>query len=472
MPKRASGQAPRSGKHDARNRKSLASPARLAALEACMIVRERDAYAQEVIAATIDRSALSAEDRAFATLLVLGVSSTWGTLDELIDRSLRSPKDIKADVRDALRISAYEMAFLHKETYAVVDQGVELVRAVAPRAAGVGNAALRSLARLMPAFPFGDPETDLAAFARLEGFPLWIAELLSDEMGPDAARAFMRASNEPAPLFVAENPLRAKEGEVLAELERAKAHCVAVGTGEDRVSGCWHVTPARVLSDGRIRRLIGDGKMLVSDASSQRVADLVLPETEPSSTLEIGAGRGTKTILLEGAAVRRWGHPLASHAAVDNHPFKIELLQRRAAENGIDDIEGIVADATDLQATLGERTFDFVFIDAPCSGLGTLRRHPEIRWRLTLDHVKELARTQLALLRSAAQCVSPDGTLAYATCTVTRQENIQVVKAFLESPEGRAFRLAPIGGKSCFAPLLEPGSPDAHFAVTFRRVSE
>ena len=159
-------------------------------------------------------------------------------------------------------------------------------------------------------------------------------------MGPDAARAFMRASNEPAPLFVAENPLRAKEGEVLAELERAKAHCVAVGTGEDRVSGCWHVTPARVLSDGRIRRLIGDGKMLVSDASSQRVANLVLPETEPSSTLEIGAGRGTKTILLEGAAVRRWGHPLASHAAVDNHPFKIELLQRRAAEYGIDDIEG------------------------------------------------------------------------------------------------------------------------------------
>ena len=94
MPKRASGQAPRSGKHDARNRKSLASPARLAALEACMIVRERDAYAQEVIAATIDRSALSAEDRAFATLLVLGVASTWGTLEELIDRSLRSPKDI------------------------------------------------------------------------------------------------------------------------------------------------------------------------------------------------------------------------------------------------------------------------------------------------------------------------------------------------------------------------------------------
>lgn len=472
MPKRASGIGSRSGSSASPNRKSMASPARLAALEACMIVRERDAYAQEVIAATIDRSALSAEDRAFATLLVLGVASTWGTLDELIDRSLRSPKDIKPDVRDALRISAYEMAFLRKETYAVVDQGVELVRAVAPRAAGVGNAALRSLARLMPAFPFGDPETDLAAFARLEGFPLWIAELLSVEIGLDAARSFMRASNEPAPLFVAENALCAKEGEIVAELERAKARCVAVGAGDDVVSGCWRVTPARVLSDGRIRRLIGDGKMLVSDASSQRVASLVLPDAEPESVLEIGAGRGTKTILLESAAVRRWGHALKAHAAVDNHPFKVELLQRRVAEYGIKGIEGIVADATDLQATLGERTFDFVFIDAPCSGLGTLRRHPEIRWRLTPDRIGELAHTQLALLRSAAACVSFGGTLAYATCTVTRQENIEVVKAFLESPEGRAFRLAPIGGKSCFVPLLEPGSPDAHFAVVFRKVSE
>ena len=451
---------------------SQASPARLAALDACRIVRERKAYAQEVIQATIDRSHMAPEDRAFATLLVLGVVSCEGVLDELIDRSLRSPRDVKPDVRDALRIAAYEMVFLKKEPYAVVDQGVELVRAVAPRAAGLGNAALRALTRVAREFPFGDPDADDAAFARLCGFPQWLAELLVRELGRDAARDFMRASNDPAPLFVADNPLIAQPGEVASELERAKATVEPVRIDGAAIEGCLRVTPARVLADGRIRHLIDQGKMVVSDASSQCVASLILPEENPATLLEVGAGRGTKTILIEAAAMRRWGAPLAEHAAVDNHPFKVKLLEERAARYGLDTVEGVVADATKLQDDLGGRTFDIVFIDAPCSGLGTLRRHPEIRWRLTPAHIEDLARTQLALLRSAAGCVAPGGTLAYATCTVTRRENLDVVKAFLASPEGAAFALAPIGGRSCFAPFLVPGSPDAHFAVKFARKSD
>ena len=448
---------------------SQASPARLAALDACRIVRERKAYAQDVIQSTIDRSHMAPEDRAFATLLVLGVVSTEGVLDELIDRSLRSPRDVKEDVRDALRIAAYEMVFLGKESYAVVDQGVELVRAVAPRAAGLGNAALRSLTRVVREFPFGDPATDDAAFARLCGFPSWLAELLVRDLGPEAARAFMRASNDPAPLFVTDNPLKAQRGEVVSELKRAKATTEPVEIDGVVVDGCVRVNPTRVLADGRIRHLIDQGKMLVSDASSQSVAALILPENKPSSLLEVGAGRGTKTILIEAAAVRRWGAPLDAHVAVDNHPFKVRLLEKRAAEYGLDAVEGTVADATKLQRDLRGDMFDLVFIDAPCSGLGTLRRHPEIRWRLTSAHIDDLARTQLALLRSAALCVAEGGTLAYATCTVTRKENFDVVKAFLASEEGSSFALAPIGGRSCFAPRLSSGSPDAHFAVRFVR---
>lgn len=455
-----------------RQRKCKASPARIAALEACRIVREREAYAQEVIQSTIDRSGLSAEDRSFATLLVLGVVSTLGTLDELIDRSLRSPKDVKPDVRDALRISAYEMAFLGKEVYAAVDQGVELVRAVTPRAAGVGNAALRHMVKLMASFPFGDPESDIAAFARQQGFPLWLAHLLVDDLGADAARAFMRASNEPAPLYVAENPLRAAQGEVEGELRRAKARCLPVDGEGGTLAGCWEVSPARVLADGRIRRLLADGKLLVSDASSQRVASLVVPDREPSSVLEVGAGRGTKTLLLEAVAKRRFGRPIASHVAVDNHAFKIGVLLKRAATYGLDNVEGVVADATKLQYELSGRRFDLVFVDAPCSGLGTLRRHPEIRWRLAPGRIRELADLQRLLLESAAACVAPGGILAYATCTVTRQENAATVKAFLASGAGEGFSLEPIGGASCFSPQLASGLPDAHFAVLFKKAAE
>lgn len=460
-----------SRKAQERSRVAQASPARAAALEACRTVRERDAYAHEVIQATIDRSSLSPEDRAFATLLTLGVAATWGTLDELVDRSLRSPDDVKDDVRDALRISAYELLFLGKEPYAVVDQGVELVRLVAPRAAGLGNAALRAMVREAERFPFGDPETDDEALARSLGFPSWLAARLIEDLGRPAARDLMRASNDPAPLFVAENPLRAEAGEVTSELRRAKARVERASAGGAAVEGCLRVEPARVLSDGRIRYLLERGKMLVSDASSQRVAALALPDKLPDSLLEIGAGRGTKTILLEAAAQRRFGAQIPVHATLDNHAFKTELLLRRVREFGLETVEGLTGDARQLKKAVGGRTFDCVFIDAPCSGLGTLRRHPEIRWRLTPAHIADLARTQLALLRQAAGAVAPGGQLTYATCTVTRQENLDVVKAFLASPEGAAFALASIGGASCFAPALAPGTPDAHFAVRFVRAA-
>ena len=116
-------------------------------------------------------------------------------------------------------------------------------------------------------------------------------------------------------------------------------------------------------------------------------------------------------------------------------------------------------------------SIDEVFIDAPCSGLGTLRRHPEIRWRIKPADIVEFARVQLGMLQAAAPHVAPGGALAYATCTVTREENNGVVKAFLESEAGAGFKLAPVNGRSCVATRLAPGSPDAHFAVRFERIA-
>ena len=118
-----------------------------------------------------------------------------------------------------------------------------------------------------------------------------------------------------------------------------------------------------------------------------------------------------------------------------------------------------------------ERMFKTIFIDAPCSGLGTLRRHQEIRWRVTPEHIDELAETGLALLKSAANHVEIGGQIVYATCTVTYAENNGVVKAFLESEEGSSFKLAPINGKAAFVSQITTDSPDAHFAVKFVRKS-
>ncbi|WP_418240707.1 transcription antitermination factor NusB [Ellagibacter isourolithinifaciens] len=449
-----------------------ASPARQAALRVTSIVRERDAFAQELIHKYIDSSRMSREDRAFATRLTLGVVSSYGTLDDVINRCLDRVSDINDDVRDALRISTYEIIFLKKEPHAAVSQGVELVKTIAPKASGLANAVLRRIADKAHKFPFGDPRTDIEAFARLHAFPEWLAKRALLDLGPEVTRDYLAGSNEPAPLFVAINAAKADEAEVVETIVAAHGDPVAVSVNGEDIPGCYCLSEGRVLFDGRVRHMIQTGQLLVSDASSQQIARLVLTEEKPESLLEVGAGRGTKTVLIQSDAQRRYGSQIDEYVTVDNLEFKTNITAERAEEYGIHVSESITGDATALDDVVGERAFDVVFIDAPCSGLGTLRRHPEIRWRLNPEKIDEFAKTGLALLKSASTHVAPGGSIVFSTCTITRAENIDVVKAFLASDEGASFALAPIGGAPCFNPALKPGSPDAHFAVRLVKAAE
>lgn len=445
-----------------------ASPGRLGALYATNQVRRRKAYAQEVIEATIDRSTLTAQDRAFATLLTLGVVSTSGALDEVINRCIASPKDIKNDVRDALRISTYEIIYLRKAPHAAVDQGVELVRAVAPSAAGLANAVLHRILNAAETFPFGDPAKNLEALALAYAFPVWMARMLIEDMGAQAASGLMQASNDPAPLYIHVNALQATDAEIAALFEEAGATLEPVSAGGVTPPGCYSVSNSRVLTDGRIRRAFNQGKVLVSDAAAQAVVECILENGAPESLLEIGAGRGTKTIMLQSMAMRKFGKQL-NLTPMDSHAFKTDLLRDRAKQYGVR-LEGTVTgNATRLDAVIPDSRYDTIFIDAPCSGLGTLRRHQDIRWRIEQDKMADLVETDLGLLKSAAGHIADGGSIIYATCTVTYAENYGVVKKFLESDEGSNFTLAPIMGKSCFTSVLTPGSPDAHFAVKFVR---
>lgn len=453
-----------------RRRKSNATPARLAALEVVRTVRERNAFAQDVIAKVIDKSKMSVEDRAFATLLALGTVSARGTLDEVIDRALDEPTDVFRETRDALQISTYELLFLGKEPHVAVDQGVEMVKSFSPGpAARVANAVLHKVVRLRLDFPFGNPAEDVEALARTQAFPSWIAVKLIREMGAQAAIDFMRASNEPAPLYVAVNACKTDDASVLKAFERADEQAYAMPLGAAKTPGCLRVVESRSLLVPAIARQIEQGKMLVSDAASQLVAASVLPDEKPASVLEIGAGRATKTILLQSGALRRYGSQIDEYVTIDNHEYKTKLLRERAEQYGVCVSEALTANALELDHIVGDRMFDFVFIDAPCSGLGTLRRHPEIRWRLSEKDIPGFTRTQLGMLKAAAGHVGAGGTLAYATCTVTREENAGVVSAFLSSEEGSAFKVVPIDGRNCISTRLAPGASDAHFAVKFVR---
>lgn len=436
------------------------SPGRAAACAIGKAVRERDAFTAEVTPGVIASfEGISPEDAAFATKIARGVTATLGTLDEFIDRNLKSPDDIGAEVRDALRVSAYELLFLGKDDYAAVDQGVELVRSIVPAASGLANAVLRKMATSAKKFPYGNPDLSLQVLARSQAFPLWLAKRLMNEMGLKQATAFMRAANTDAPVYIAVNAIKAKDEDVIEIFDQAGS----LMKKSEAVEGCYLVEDARVLRKPEVRALFENGSVCVSDESAQAIAALACPKEDVEAFLEIGAGRGTKTILLQSNAVRSFGRTIPM-VSVDDHAFKGDLLEKRAAAYGINSVRPLTMDARKLSEKLPEASFDAVFVDAPCTGVGTLRRHPEIRWRLTASQIEDMSSVEYDMLAEAAKMVKPGGILTYATCTVFAEENERVVERFRKTKFGEAFEV-----EETLSTTMSASGPDAHFAVRLRR---
>lgn len=452
-----------------------ASPARRAAREVVTRVRERDAYAHETLDAVLREAALDSRDTAFATRLAYGTIASRGTLDEIVARYLDRPKALEPAVADALALAAYEVLFFRTPARAAVNEGVELVRSVRPRAAGLANAVLRKLAAAADEFPWSDPETDIAALARLHAHPLWLAELWVRELGRERAARLMAANNEPAPLYLAHLPFRSRESDVIEELAEKGAepvHCPLPGCIEAGSAPAALASPT-----------LADGRVLVADAAAQFAAHAT--NASPGQmVVEIGAGRGTKCLIIAGIMHRAGGpNGHTNLIAIDTHGFKLDALDQAVQATGAPKITTVVADATDPRAPglPAPSSADVVLVDAPCSGLGTLRRHPDRRWRARPDEIETLAVLGKALLVTASELVKPGGFVVYSTCTVAHAENAGVIGGFLASESGRGFEIDPLGGQIAeewsgfvtpegfFQSVPEIGGPDGHFVARLVR---
>jgi 16S rRNA (cytosine967-C5)-methyltransferase len=431
-----------------------ATPARLLALELTRQVRERKAYAHRLIEDQVRTADIPQAERDFATLLILGVVASSGELDYLLDRAL-THGSIKANVRDALRISTYELFFLQKEAHVAVDQGVELVRSLAPQAAGFANKLLRATAQLRDDFPFGDPAVEIKALAHQQAFPLWLAERLVVDLGFESTAEFMAASNLQAPVFLADLPqgttIQIAPLELSAWLTRIEA-----------------------------------GELIIADASAQKAVALATSSTRATDTafLEVGSGRGTKTVLLQRNALRTSGRQ-PTLFALDHHAFKHKILAERIDRYHLENVTPVTGDATQLDELIARgqlpQNFGGALIDVPCSGTGTLRRHPEIRWRLAPAEVMAMAAQGLEMLKAVAHHIECGGFVVYSTCSVFCEENEQVINAFLASDEGKSFVLDTSCVTSSAIPCvtanplrtrLVPNAPDAHFAVRLIKACE
>lgn len=435
-----------------------ATVARRAALSLVSERRRRDARARELLRRSEVLRDLDERDRALVTRLVMGVTAASGELDRVIDAHLARGVKLEPRVRDALRLAAFELLYLDTPDGVCVSQGVELVRGVAARAAGLANAVLRRMATEdVAALAAARARVTSGSFdagdlARVGALPQWLCERMVASVGAARAAELAVRALEPAGAFVAANRARYADGEAAALLERAGCEPVAGPLPGSFVLGA----PARLAPSGLVERV----DVVPCDLAAQEVALAVAP-APGSRVLEVGQGRGTKSVLLEGAAVVAGGP--CQIVAVEVDPKKSALAAERMAAAGIaDHVDCRCLDARTLGDDDELGTFDLVFVDAPCSGTGTLSRHPEIAWSLAPEAPAELAALQLEILRASARRVRAGGTLVYATCSVLSEENEDVVEAFLASPEGEGFAVES-------ARLTSQPHADTHFLARLTR---
>lgn len=432
------------------------SSARRAALSALVAADREGSYVRDALGGLPLARQLDPRDRGLAMRLALGATAAQGTLDEALDRYLAKPRKVAPRVRWALRIAAFELMYLGTSPEVAVSQGVELVRSCARGAAGLANAVLRRLAEGKDAFlAASDVDASERADHRIArgcGLPVWLVRAVREERGSEAVRDLAAAELEAAPIAVHLNPRIEDAGGVGGHPVLDIPGCVADVCG-----------PA-LMASGALER----ADAVVSDVNAQRVA---LAAVRPGSCLEIGAGRGTKSFIIAAGSAR--AGLVREHVAVELSEAKCALNGERLESAGLERGVRIVAgDAVDLDAVLApideggaRRRFATVLVDAPCSGTGTMRRHPEIPWRLRQDDAfRALPDLQLAMLRAASGRVERDGILIYATCSVLAAENERVVEEFLGSGEGSRFRLEAPPRQT----IPAPGAYDGHFMAIMR----
>jgi 16S rRNA (cytosine967-C5)-methyltransferase len=374
-------------------------------------------------ALTHSRRALDDErDRALAAEIVTGTLRWQRQLDHLIAHfAKRSTDRMDEEVLTVLRLSLYQLLHLDRvPASAVVDDAVDLTRAARkPSAAGFVNAILRSLLRQrhrlpLPARPdVRDPQAQLAYLGVTHSHPDWLVERWLTRYGFEATEAWVRFDNTTPGLTVRVNTLRATVDEAMRALAIDGVLTERTRYGPD----------ALMVTEGNPLRRPPDGLVFVQDEASQLISLLVDPQSG-ERILDLCASPGGKTTAMA-AAMRDEGLIVAC----DVRPRRTALLRDTVRASGARAVRVLQVDS---QGPLPMRAaLDRVLVDAPCSGLGTIRRDPDIRWRRRADELPGLADNQVRLLDRAAAVLRQGGRLVYATCSSEPEENEEVVDRFL-----------------------------------------
>jgi 16S rRNA (cytosine967-C5)-methyltransferase len=388
------------------------SPARLTAFRILQQV-ETGAFSSVLLAAEEPR--LQPLDRALCHELVLGVLRRQLFLDRVIEHfSKRRIESLDAAVRIALRLGLYQLRFLTRiPSSAAVNESVSLVRAARlSSATAFVNALLRRAIREAEYDPVADVSDPLEQIAVRTSHPVWLIERWARSFGVEETEAFAHANNLVPPTAFRVVANRASQSEILARLSAAGAALES----SDIVDGAWRVSGVTSL----LREMSAAGEIYLQDEASQLVAH-TMEVKRGERILDLCAAPGGKTTLMADLA-----GDAAFIVAADRSPTRLATVISTARLHELKSMLPLLLDATE-QLPFVRESFDRVLVDAPCSGTGTLRANPEIRWRLAPTDFASFAQQQKSILSRALEVLKPGGRLVYSTCSVEREENEEVI---------------------------------------------
>ncbi|MHB8780255.1 MAG: 16S rRNA (cytosine(967)-C(5))-methyltransferase RsmB [Candidatus Geothermincolia bacterium] len=418
----------------------MADSARDLAYQIIHRVNTQGAFLNLLIRSTLNRAELPERDAGLLTELAYGVIRNRSRLDFAIDQLSSRPLDeLEPALLDLLRLGVFQLLETRISDYAAVNETVNLVtKHVNPGAARMANAILRGVANDPSAIPWPGREDMKRYLAVNYSFPEWLVGYLLENFGEEEAERLCAAYNVRAPLSLRINTLKMNLSEMQQFLEEQEISF----TGSRYIPEAVADVSAPI---AKLKQLLKDGRVIFQDESSMLVPYILEPQPGELIVDACAApgGKTTHIAQLTGNEARI--------LAVDINKERLKSLTGMAKRMGASSIKTLTGDSTKL-AELVRGEPDRILLDAPCSGLGTLRRRPELKWRRSRGDIEELTGLQGSLLDGAADALRPGGTLLYSVCTITREETTGVVEAFLE--RRKDFRPEPA------APKCPLGCPD------------
>ena len=443
--------------------------ARIVALECLLTLSHSSASISSVVDSAFGRYAIDGRERRLVNGLVYGVIRWQKQLDWVLNQFINPKFQLDARHRNILRLGAFQLLHLDGiPAHAAIFETVQLATSDPRKSsrgrktAGFINAVLRSIQRegVTVAYPPLDANpTEHIAFSL--SYPTWLVKQWLQTRGVSWTLAFCRASNQIAPLAFRVNTLLTQREEVCQSLEMKglpASHSKIAPDGivlENRTITTFDAAEQNSTAM-QLKDILNRNDIYVQDESAMLVAHLLSPENA-EFIVDLCAAPGGKTTHLA-HLMRNTGKIIAVDASAE----KIALLQKNCRRVDAHNVETRVMNATktDLEFI---KTADAVLIDAPCSGFGTLRRHPDIRWNKTLEQVRALSELQYNLLKNAAAHIKPGGILVYSTCSVEPMENEEVIQRFLAD-----FPMYTIENARRFLPDVPPSAITSQgFVQTF-----